>query len=98
MVKTMAGFGTPQADIALVMDMAPQTLRKHFRQELKWGAIEADMQVKNAMFKMASSGKYPAASMFWLKTRCQWREQHNAAKPGTMLPPQFHIKIEGSES
>jgi len=31
--------------------------------------------VRKTLFQMATSGKHPAATMFWLKTRARWSEQ-----------------------
>jgi hypothetical protein len=72
--ESLAGCGTPQEDIARLMDIDPKTLRKHFRRELDCGAAKANAQVANTVFKMATSGKCPAASIFWVKTRNGWRE------------------------
>ena len=57
MVKSMSAYGIPQDEIALALDISPHTLRKHFRNELNRGAIEANMQVLNALYKMAISGE-----------------------------------------
>jgi hypothetical protein len=74
MVESLAGCGTPQEDIASIMDIDPKTLRKHFRRELNCGAAKANAQVANTLFKMATSGKCPPATIFWVKTRNGWRE------------------------
>jgi len=70
-----AAYGIKQEDIATIVDLrSPKTLRKHFPQELARGAIEANAQVGQTLFKMATSGNEPAATIFWLKTRAGWRE------------------------
>ena len=60
-VKVMAGLGMRHQDIALVVDIAEKTLRKHFRQELALGAIEANAKVLQTvwngnLWRQASSG------------------------------------------
>ena len=50
------------------------TLRRAFRDELDKAGIEANAKVAEVCFKMATSGKVPAATFFWLKTRAGWRE------------------------
>jgi hypothetical protein len=97
LVKSMAGFGINQEGIAMTLEISPHTLRKHFRKELDRGAIEANAQVANALFKMASSGKVPAATIFWVKTRCGWRERP-VLEASEIVPPQFHIRIEEPSS
>jgi hypothetical protein len=74
MVESLAGCGTPQEGIASIMDINSKTLRKHFRRELDCGAAKANAQVANTLFKMATSGKCPPATIFWTKTRNGWRE------------------------
>ena len=76
-VKTMASLGCRHEDIATMLEITPKTLRKHFRIELDTGAIEANAQVVQSLFDMATKGKNPAAAIFWTKSRCGWRERPN---------------------
>ena len=72
-VRTLAGFGVPQEDIAKIIGCAPKTLRKRFREELDRGAAEANAMVAGYLFASAKAGSV-AAQIFWLKTRANWRE------------------------
>lgn len=54
MVEAMAGCGIPKADVAVVVGIAPQTLRKHFRQELDTGHIKANAKVAGNLFRIAT--------------------------------------------
>lgn len=74
MVRAMAGYGTPQADIALVVDVSLPTLRLHYRRELDVSMAEANVQVARSLFNMAVHDKNTAAAIFWLKARAGWRE------------------------
>lgn len=74
-VRTMAGFGVPQDDIATYVDVDPKTLRKHFREELDRGSIEATAKVAQSLFNMATAGGNVAAAIFWMKARAGWREK-----------------------
>ncbi len=73
-VESMSGVGIPQDSIALVLDIAPKTLRKHFRAELDTAAIKANAKVGGTLFAKATSGDTTAA-IFWAKTRMGWREK-----------------------
>ena len=74
-VKSLSAYGIRQDEIAKMLGLrAAKSLRKHFRQELDRGATEATAQVGQTLYKMATSGKHPAATIFWLKTRACWRE------------------------
>ena len=59
-VKSFAAVGMPHEQIALKIGVrSPKTLRKHFRQELDLGAVEANYAVGKTGFEMAKSGKHP---------------------------------------
>ena len=88
MVKAMSGFGVPHDDIATLIDVAPKTLRKHFRVELDRGSIEATAKVGQSLFRMATEGGNVAAAIFWMKARAGWREKHElvlSAKPAEQM-------------
>jgi hypothetical protein len=72
----MAGYGVREDDIALVLGLAPKTLRKHFRPELDTGHIKANVKVAESLFRKATGPGREAvtAAIFWLKTRAGWTE------------------------
>lgn len=77
-VETMAAFGIPEDEIARAIGgrgIDPKTLRKYFSQELAVGTTIANTAVAKTLYRMATSGKQPAATMFWLKCRAGWRER-----------------------
>ena len=81
-VKALAGYGLSQEQIAAAMSIgSTATLRKHFRDELQRGPLEAQAKVRRSLFRMASSGRHPAATMFWLNTRAGWSEQGKVPEP-----------------
>jgi len=87
--KLMAGFGTPQEQIAQILEIAPRTLRKYFRAELDRGKAEANAKVLQTLFSMATSAKNTAATIFWIKTQCAWlRAPDKQDAPGHQpVPP-----------
>jgi len=80
-------MGLTQEQIAKVFGISPKTLRKHYRQELDASAIEANFQVTETLFTMATSGKNTAATIFWAKTRCGLRTTDPPSKPAVPTPP-----------
>ncbi len=88
-VKMMASVGCRQEDIAKVLDVTPKTLRKHFRQELDTGAIEANAEVMQTLYRMATSGTNTSVSIFWAKARCGWRENGPIAETKKAKGPQI---------
>ena len=88
MVKSLAAYGLPQSEIAAMLGLrSEKTLRKHFRSELDRGAAEANSQVAQSLYRMATDGKSPAAAMFWLKCRAGWREQKEFDRSAIPAPP-----------
>jgi hypothetical protein len=93
-VRSMSAFGLRQEDIANCIGIrSPKTLRRHFREELDRSGIEANARVAQTAFQMATSGKHPLMTMFWLRVRGGWREPAGA----TLLPanaPAFVVEQE----
>ncbi len=75
-VRMLAGLGMKQAQIASLAGIhSAVTLRKHFRTELLEGQVAAAVKVRRTLYEMSVSGRNPAATMFWLKTRDGWSEK-----------------------
>jgi len=76
LVKAMAGYGVPHEGIAVMLEIDPKTLRRHYRRELDRGSVEATAKVAQSLFQMATVDKNVAAAIFWMKARAGWREKH----------------------
>ena len=79
-VEALAGYGVPEADIAGVVGIDPKTLRKHYRQELRYGHVKANAKVAENLFRKATGDGRESviAAIFWMKTRGGWRETPQA--------------------
>ena len=98
MVKTLSACGTPHEKIAEAIGVrSPKTLRKHFREELDRGVLEANAKVGGALLQMAAYGKCPAATMFWLKCRAGWKERATF-EASQVAPPPFIVAQEARVS
>ena len=76
-VITLSSNGLPHIQIApLIGCSSPKTLRKHFRDELDIGKIQANAKVAGALYQSALEGNVKAQS-FWLKTVGGWQETGN---------------------
>jgi predicted transcriptional regulator len=73
LVKSLAAVGTRYVDIAHKLEITDDTLRKHYKEELESGRIDANAQIANTLFQQAKKGNMTAA-IFWLKTRAGWKE------------------------
>jgi hypothetical protein len=76
-VITMSSNGVPHRQQApLIGCSSPKTLRKHFREELNIGKIQANAKVADALYQQALNGNVKAQT-FWLKTVGGWQETGN---------------------
>ena len=75
-VEAMSAYGIPEADIARVLGIDPKTLRKHYRDELDTGSIKANSRMAENLYRkaMGDGPQAVTATIFWLKTRAQWKE------------------------
>jgi hypothetical protein len=75
-VETMAGFGISEADIATVLAIPVDELRRRFATELDTGHIKANSKVAENLYRKATGEGREAviAGIFWLKARAGWRE------------------------
>jgi len=86
-VKALAAVGVPHEAIAGYLDIDPKTLRKHLRQELDHGMLEANVKVAQTLFSMATVDRNTAACIFWLKARGGWREKNMLDTDGNPVEP-----------
>ena len=70
----MLAYGIKQEDIATVLGIDAKTFRKHYATEIATAHVRANSRVAETAYQMATSGRHPAVTMFWLKTRLGWRE------------------------
>jgi hypothetical protein len=73
-IESLAGLGLRFEDIAQIKEMSDDTLKKYAGAQLSRGKAKAKAAVSQTAYRMAVSGKYPAMTMFWLKTQAGWRE------------------------
>jgi hypothetical protein len=75
-VDEMTAKGATQPMVAGALGIEEKCLRRHYRDELDGGTVQADMAVAGNLFRIATSEGPGAvtAAIFWLKTRAGWRE------------------------
>jgi hypothetical protein len=74
MVRAASAFGHRADEIARYLKVGRTTLFRHYRDEIRAGAFEANLKVEKTGYQMATSGQHPIMTIFWLKTRCGYRE------------------------
>jgi hypothetical protein len=81
----LAGIGCNLNQIANIMGVSPATLDAMIlrdptiSQAISNGRDNAAGQVMRTAYSMAVSGKIPAMTIFWLKTRQRWAEARDLA-------------------
>lgn len=75
-VTLMAGIGLTHDQIAKIVGISDETLRKYYGEELATATARMNAQVAQNLFSMAT-GKGAgsvASAIFWMKSRGGWRE------------------------
>jgi hypothetical protein len=80
-VWSMASVGITQEDMASVLEIAVETLVKHYATELATAAAAANEAVGKSLWLQAVGGPkrdwtraVPSAGIWWTKTRMRWKE------------------------
>jgi hypothetical protein len=93
-VQMMAACGLRHENIATKLEIAPKTLRKHFRKELTLGLTEAHLTIRKTLFSMATSGRNTAATIYADRMWSAFCARQSEAESQPMLPPQIIIRTE----
>lgn len=76
----LAGIGCNLNQIANIMGVSPPTLDRMIERDasiaeaISKGRDDASGRIMKTAYEMAASGKIPAMTIFWLKTRQRWAE------------------------
>lgn len=81
-VRAMSAYGTPQVQIARVLDIHEETLRIHYRDELDLGVIEANSKVAETLFNQGVRDGNTTALIWWSKARMGWKERQEMEHSG----------------
>ena len=93
LVKFLVAMGAKQIEIAQLIGIrSDKTLRRHFREEINRGVLEANGKAAQTLLKKISEGNVTAA-IFWLKCRGHWREE-GPSEPNASGPAPFIVNIE----
>lgn len=78
-VSLLAGFGVPFAQIAALLKINTDTLKKYYDFEMQNGKGRANAKIGQTLYQKAIGGD-TAALIFWAKTQMKWCENIDAAK------------------
>jgi hypothetical protein len=86
MVEQHAAVGTLHKQIAKLLGISLNTMKKYYREELDLGLARANAVVASTLFSAARRGNITAC-IFWMKTRGGWRETSKVEHAGTPGEP-----------
>lgn len=80
-VEAMASFGLTDEEIAEIVGISVEALRKSFKYELSTAPPRMVAKVAQSLYQMATDINRPnaAAAMFWLKCRGGWKDSATQA-------------------
>lgn len=84
-VQSMAQYGVPQKDIAAVIGVSIDVLRKYYQQEIDKGSAMANSKIAERLFNKAMDGDV-SALIFWAKCRMRWRTEEKQDKEDMEKP------------
>jgi hypothetical protein len=87
-IVTLLKVGEPISKIAKMLDIAENTLRAHFAEEIRSAFSDTYSQVAVNFLQRVLTDESPTAAIFWLKTRAKWSEQPEMQEGGP--PPIFY--------
>ena len=82
-VKTLAGRGVPEVNIAVLMGVAKHTLRKHCKAEIEAGRALAVSNVLGAVYKAALAGEFKQQQLYLANT-IGWTSSHKVELSGSL--------------
>jgi len=91
-VMRYVACGASREEIAVMMNLRPGVLQKHYARELEIGLTQNNMKVAGTLLDMATSGEFETSTIYWTKARMGWRDKDT---PGTQMvnPLQINIHI-----
>lgn len=90
-VRELAAIGAREEDIAAQLQIPLKKLKKIFKRELADGAAEGKTRVLKKLHDIALAGENTQALLFWVKSRCGWRDTGAASDGPTVAMPRVFI-------
>jgi hypothetical protein len=95
-VEQASGLGLPHDQIAALIGISDETLRKYYKTELAVGKAKASAQVAKTLFNKAVVQGDTTAMIWWTKAQMRWAETQRHENSGPEGGPQI-IRYEWSE-
>jgi hypothetical protein len=79
-VSQLARIGATEETIAAELRLPVKRLKKQFRRELQQGDAKGKHEILANLYEAAASGSNNAATTFWVKSKCGWRDTGASAE------------------
>jgi len=73
-ISKLARTGATEEDIAAELQIPLKRLKKRYRREIEKSRAIAKNEMLAHLYETAKSRSNTAATMFWVKTQCGWRD------------------------
>jgi len=81
-VEQASGLGLPHDQIAALIGISDETLRKYYKTELAVGKAKASAQVAKTLFNKAVLQGDTTAMIWWTKAQMRWAETQRHENSG----------------
>lgn len=81
-IEQASGLGLPHDQIAALVGISDETLRKYYGPELAVGKAKASAQVAKTLFNKAVQGGDTTAMIWWTKAQMRWAETQRHENSG----------------
>jgi len=89
-IEQASGLGLPHDQVAALVGISNETLRKYYGPELAVGKAKASAQVAKTLFNKAVQGGDTTAMIWWTKAQMRWAETQRHENSGPEGGPQEH--------
>ncbi len=93
-VEQASGLGLPHDQIAALIGISDETLRKYYKTELAVGKAKASAQVAKTLFNKAVLHGDTTAMIWWTKAQMRWAETQRHENTGPDGGPMQYERIE----
>ena len=74
-IRLMAGYQISEREIARALGLELRAMQIEFAEVLTTAKVDAKARVAETCYRLATDGKNPGVTMFWLKTQGGWRDK-----------------------
>jgi hypothetical protein len=94
LVRALTACGNNHEEIAKILGVKPNMVRKLFREEMEVGGMQANAKVLASIFKAATRDNNMTAAIFWAKTQAGAKQKRSMRGASADVPPSLVLKVQ----